>query len=121
MKEESLLDQVSIVHLVGSGVIAVLVAGIYKASKSRTLNVDEMRIYTNFNHPEKCMMDKLASFIFPLLIPLSDLAIHASSRMCDGDNDKTMKTITERMTKMLSKGFHDKLEVPFKRIFAPTT
>ena len=112
MKEESLLHQASIVHLLASGIIAIV--GIYEAAfKSRTSNVDEMpmcKYTTNFNHPEKCMMDKLASSIFPLLIPLSDLAIHASSRMCDGDHDKTVKTITAKLNKIISKGFKDKLE-----------
>lgn len=99
-------------HLLASGIIAIV--GIYEAAfKSRTSNVDEMpmcKYTTNFNHPEKCMMDKLASSIFPLLIPLSDLAIHASSRMCDGDHDKTVKTITAKLNKIISKGFKDKLE-----------
>ena len=107
MRYNSLLDEMSSQIFLASGIIAVV--GIYQATKNRKSSADG-DAYTNFNHPEKCLMDKLLSTIFPLFLPLSKMAKQPSSKLCDGDKNEILNTITEKFCKLADKGFQNKLE-----------
>jgi hypothetical protein len=65
MRNESLVDGISFSTFLAASLMAAV--GIYQATKKRKPNEDgDAYCYTNINHPEKCLMDKLLSSIFPL-------------------------------------------------------
>ena len=49
-----------------------------RRGESAIRSKDHQEPYSNFNHPEKFLLDKLVSSIVPLLLPLADLAKHPS-------------------------------------------
>jgi acetyl esterase/lipase len=105
MRNESLVDGISFSTFLAASIMAAV--GIYQATKKRKPNEDgDAYCYTNINHPEKCLMDKLLSSIFPLIFPLSKMSKQPSY---DDDNE-IVKTITQKFSKQGQKGFETKLE-----------